>query len=73
MINTDARRQTHARTPKWMQKWRWIAVTCWVAVGTKDDISHTVAVDDGSFVHVEDDGVVNLPPDGSTTVMRGSL
>jgi hypothetical protein len=38
---------TRARTPKWMQKRRWIAVTCWVAVGTEDDISHTVAADDG--------------------------
>jgi hypothetical protein len=39
--------QTHARTPKWVQKRRWIAITCWVAVGMEDDISHAVVADDG--------------------------
>jgi hypothetical protein len=35
------------RTTKWMQKRRWVAVTCWDVEGTEDDISHVVAADDG--------------------------
>jgi hypothetical protein len=35
------------RTPKWMQKRRWIAVACWDAENTEDGISHAVAANDG--------------------------
>jgi hypothetical protein len=35
------------RTTKWMQKRRWVAVTCWDVEGMEDDISHVVAADDG--------------------------
>jgi hypothetical protein len=46
--HTNEVTQSCSPAREWMQKRRWIAVTCWVAVGTEDDnISHAVAADDG--------------------------